>query len=158
MIFDRTQDDVNAARILIDTKIKFDPITMKPTNMEELTTEELAKLKRGTINYEDLNRIEEKEKELKEICNDMGYWNMPFLSNVWDEFGVFNIDDLKRIFDNVEILRNSFFAYKETPKTPMPKYYFENINDIEKILYEIDIMVDDVVGLYRQCGTFESGE
>ena len=36
----------------------------------------------------------------------------------------------------------------------------ENItlNDVEKILYDLDVMINNVKSHYRECGTFESGE
>ena len=37
MIFDRTQNDIDTARIIRNEKVKFDPITMQPTNLDELT-------------------------------------------------------------------------------------------------------------------------
>lgn len=158
MITNRTQYDVDTARIIRNTKVKFDPITMQPTNLDELTPTELETLNKGTFNYTDLNRIETKQEELKNLFNDMGYWNTPITNKVWGENGIFNVDEFQRILDNTNVLREAFFAYKATPNTPPVSYHYNDINALEKILYDLDVMINDVKSHYRECGTFECGE
>lgn len=149
MIFDRTQNDVDTAIILRNTKVK---------NFEELTESEIATLEKGTITYNTLNRIETKQQELKNLFNDMGYWNTPMTNKVWGENDIFNVDEFQRILDNMNVLRQAFFVYKNTPNIPNISYHYEDINALEKILYDLDVMINDVKSHYRECGTFESGE
>ena len=158
MIFDRTQNDVDTARIIRNEKVKFDPITMQPTNLDELTPTELETLTKGTFNYTDLNRIEAKQEELKNLFNEMGYWNTSITNKTWGENDIFNEDEFQRILDNTNVLRQAFFVYKDTPNTPPISYYWDDINALEKILYDLDVMINDVKSNYRECGTFESGE
>ena len=158
MITNRTQYDVDTARILRNTKVKFDPITMQPTNLDELTPAELQTLNKGTFNYTDLNRIETKQEELKNLFNDMGYWNTPIKNKVWGENDIFNVDEFQRILDNTNVLRQAFFVYKDTPNTPPISYYWQDINALEKILYDLDVMINDVKSRYKRCGTFRCGE
>ena len=158
MIYNRTQYDVDTARIIRNTKIKFDPITMQPTNLDELTPDELIILNKGTFNYTDLNRIENKQDELKNLFNAMGYWNTPITKKAWGENDIFNVDEFQRIIDNTNVLRNAFFVYKDTPNTPPVSYHYNDINALEKILYDLDVMINDVKADYRYCGEFECGE
>jgi hypothetical protein len=158
MIFDRTQNDVDTAIRLRNEKVKFDPITMQPINPEELTESEIASLEKGTITYNTLNRIENKQDELKNLFNDMGYWNTPITNKVWGENDIFNVDEFQRIIDNTNILRQAFFVYKSTPNTPPVSYHYNDINALEKILYNLDVMINDVKSRYRRCGTFSCGE
>lgn len=158
MIFDRTQNDVDNARIIINEKIKFDPITMQPINLDELTPIEIETLNKGTFNYTDLNRIEVTQNELKSIFNNMGYWNTNLTIKVWIDSYIFNVNDFQRIIDNTNVLREAFFVYKDTPNTPPISYHWKDINALEKILYDLDVMINDVRSHYRECGTFESGE
>ena len=158
MIFDRTQNDVDTAIRLRNEKVKFDPITMQPINPEELTESEIATLEKGTITYNTLNRIENKQDELKNLFNDMGYWNTPITNKVWGENDIFNVDEFQRIIDNTNVLRQAFFVYKDTPYTPPISYHYNDINALEKILYDLDVMINDIKSHYRECGTFESGE
>lgn len=158
MIFNRTLDDVNNAMRLRNEKIKFDPVTMQPTNLEDLTESEIETLERGTITYNTLNRIESKQEELKNLFNDIGYWNTEITNKTWDGTQLFKEDDFQRIIDNTNVLRDAFFVYMDTPKTPPTSYYFEDINSLEKILFDLEKMVEDVKSNYRESGTFESGE
>lgn len=161
MIFDRTQNDVDTAIRLRNEKVKFDPITMQPINPEELTESEIATLEKGTITYNTLNRIETKQDELKNLFNDMGYWNTPITNKQWTENDIFDNNgerDFQRILDNTNILRQAFFVYKDTPNTPPISYHWQDINALEKILYDLDVMINDVKSHYKECGTFVCGE
>lgn len=149
MIFDRTQNDVDTAILLRDTKVK---------KFETLTESEIATLEKGMLTINTLNRIETKQEELKNLFNDMGYWNTPITNKVWSENDIFNVVDFQRILDNTNVLRNAFFVHNDTPNTPPISYHWQDINALEKILYDLDVMINDVKSHYRECGTFESGE
>lgn len=149
MIFDRTQNDVDTAIILRREKVQ---------KFQELTEKEILTLEKGTITINTLNRIENKQAELKALFTEMGYWNTPTTNKVWDATQIFNGDEFQRIIDNTNILRNAFFVYKDTPNTPPVSYHFEDINSLEKILYDLDVMINDVKSRYKRCGTFRCGE
>lgn len=149
MIFDRTQEDVDTAIRLRTEKVQ---------KFQELTQEEITILEKGTLTINTLNRIENKQRILKGLFNEMGYWNTPITNKVWDYTQIFNVDEFQRILDNTNVLREAFFVYKDTPKTPHISYHFEDINSLEKILYDLDVMINDVKSHYRECGTFECGE
>lgn len=153
MIFDRTQNDVDTAILLRDTKVK---------KFETLTESEIATLEKGMLTINTLNRIENKQEELKNLFNNMGYWNTQTTNKMWGENDIFNVDEFQRILDNTNILRQAFFVYKSTPNTPPISYHYNDINALEKILYDFDNeiggMIKDVKSNYRECGAFESGE
>lgn len=149
MIFNRTQNDIDNAISLRDTKVK---------NFQELTQSEIDTLERGTMTINTLNRIETKQQELKNLFNAMGYWDTPITNKSWSVYDLFSADDFQRILENVNTLRRAFFVYKDTPNTPDVSYHYEDINALEKILYDLDVMINNVKSNYRECGTFESGE
>ena len=149
MIFDRTQNDVDTAILLRREKVQA---------FQELTEHEIATLEKGTLTINTLNRIETKQDELKNLFNDMGYWNTSITNKVWGENDIFNVDEFQRIIDNTNVLRNAFFVHKDTPKTPNVSYYWQDINALEKILYDLDVMINNVKSHYRECGTFYCGE
>lgn len=150
MIFDRTQNDVDTAVVLRREKVQ---------TFQELSESEIATLEKGTLTINTLNRIENKQEELKNLFNDMGYWNTPIINKVWDFSGIFKGEEFDRILNNLEILRKAFFVYKNTPDIPDNNYRkYQTINDVEKILHDLDVMINDVKSYYRECGTFESGE
>ena len=148
MIFDRTQNDVDTAIILRREKVQ---------KFQALSESEIATLEKGTLTINTLNRIESKQEELKNLFNDIGYWNTPITNKTWGENDIFNEDEFQRILDNTNVLRRAFFVYKATPNTPPISYYWQDINALEKILYDLDVMINDVKSNYRECGTFYCG-
>jgi hypothetical protein len=60
--------------------------------------------------------------------------------------------------NNIKILQKSFIVSSETPKHLYTSYDFSNINNIEKSLYDLEKMIEDVKENYRQCGNFQCGE
>ena len=149
MIFDRTQNDVDTAILLRDTKVK---------KFETLTESEIATLEKGMLTINTLNRIETKQRRIKKSFYAMGYWNTPITNKTWGENDIFNEDEFQRILDNTNVLRQAFFVYKDTPNTPPISYYWDDINALEKILYDLDVMISNVKADYRYCGEFECGE
>ncbi len=149
MITNRTQTDVNEAVRIRDVKVK---------TFQELTASEIETLERGTMTINTLNRIEDKQAELKALFNEMGYWNTSTTNKSWDATQIFDASEFQRIIDNTNILRNAFFVKSNTPKTPPVSYHFGDINSLEQILYDLDVMINDVKSLYKECGAFESGE
>lgn len=149
MIFDRTRQDVQNAVKIREEEIKF---------FETLTAEEEAILDRGMLTLTTLNRIESKQEELKSLFNEMGYWNTPIENKQWTTNQLFKEAEFKRLIDNTNVLRGAFFVFNNTPLTPPVSYYYEDINALEKILFDLGEMVDDVQIHYRECGAFECGE
>lgn len=149
MIFNRTQADVDTALSIRKEKVQ---------TFTELTESDITTLERGMLTINTLNRIEEKQAELKGLFNDMGYWNTPVVNKTWNYDDVFYTDDFQRIIDNTNVLRNAFFVYADTPATPPISFGYEDINSLEKILFDLDVMINDIKSNYRQCGTFECGE
>lgn len=149
MIFDRTKQDVQNAVKIRDEKIK---------SFQTLTAEEEAILNRGMLTAQTLNRIEQKQEDLKNLFNEMGYWNTPVENKQWNTNQLFNEVEFNRIVNNANVLRGAFFVFKDTPPTPPVSYYYEDINALEKILFDLDVMINDVKSHYRECGAFECGE
>lgn len=149
MIFDRTQNDVDTAISLRSGKVQ---------TFQELTASELEILEKGTITINTLNRIESKQELLKGLFNELGYWNTPITNKAWNETQIFNADEFQRIINNTNVLREAFFVYKDTPNTPPISYHYNDINALEKIIFDLDVMINDVKSHYRECGAFECGE
>lgn len=148
MIYDRTETDVNNA-VLLRKKLQLGL---------ELSEAETSAIERGTITINTLNRIENKQDELKILLNSAGYFNTPIINKNWTYSDIFDNQNFQRLIDNLNILRNAFFVYADTPKTPSVSYHFEDINSLEKILEDIETMIADMRSRYRQCGTFQCGE
>ena len=149
MIFDRTKFDVDDSLRIIKEKIQKDI---------SLTDEDIQILERGPLTINTLNRIDDTQRRLKEQINEMGYWNNSIENENWIDGDYFLQADLKRITENTAILKKSFFAKYGTPRNPLPKYHYEEMNIIEKILFDLIEASDYVKSNYKQCGTFQCGE
>ena len=150
MIFDRTRQDVDNAVLIRRNKIQ---------KFQALTEQEIAIVEKGFLTINTLNRIENKQTELQNLFKDMGYYNISVENKEWAIGEYFFQEDFDRILSNLEKLKNAFFVYKATPVIKDNNYRaFQTINDVEKILYDLDVMINDVKSHYRECGTFESGE
>lgn len=148
MIYNRTQLDIEKAKKIRQEKIQ---------NFEVLTSDDIAILEKGFLTYNTINRIEDRQKYLKTTFNSMGYWNNSITNKTWALGDIFNEDDFERILNNENILRNSFYVLTNTPPTPNISFDFKDINAIEKILYDLGIMITNIKSNYRQCGAFECG-
>ena len=149
MIFDRTQNDVDAAIALRREKVQ---------SFAPLTDEEVAVLEKGFLTINTLNRIESKQAELDLLFDEMGYRGEPITTVQWTETQIITIEDFERLLENTEKLKRRFLAYKSTPVTPLFMLDYTEVNAVEKILHDLSAMATEVQGNFRFCGTFESGE
>lgn len=149
MIFDRKKSDVDNSKTLILNKVQ--------KNIS-LSNEEINTLEKGTLTINTLNRIENKQSELFSLLSSIGYYAPQIVTKTWTYDDLFTSDEFERIVKNTETLRNASLIYKNTPITPIADYYFENLNAIEKILYDIENMTSEIKNLFLECGTFECGE
>ena len=119
------------------------------------------------VNYVDLNRIETRMQELSDSLNSYTYLNTITTKTDWQKQTSDNIDtnipflhQLIRIMDNEQKLIDAYYVYSTTP--PLPKS-LENIdysgfNNIEKILYDLHLMIQSMIDNFRECDTFYCGE
>ena len=148
MITDRTQFDVQKAKSIIEEKVK---------KFIELTSAEEKTLERGTVTINTINRIEDKQAEIQKILNDMGYWNVSILNKKWNLGDVFRQSDLDRIVENNSMLRNAFYALKDSPVNAIGKYHYSEFNSLERILLDIFTNIEYTISRYRRCGNFNCG-
>ncbi len=149
MIYDRTISDVEAAVSIRADKVQ---------KGMELTERDIETLERGFVTVNTLNRIESAQSTLKNDLNRLGYYNIPIVNKTWRKEQILKKSELERIVANLSVLRNAFFVCLDTPATPKAEYHYANFNDVEKILYDIGVMINDVESYSRECGMFECGE
>ena len=142
MIFDRTQEDVDTAVRLRNEKVK---------EFKNLTSEEINTLERGTITINTLNRIENKQQEIKELFSNIAI-NVDVQNKVWDSTEIFDKANFERILDNLNVLVKSFCVYRNTPNVPRVSYHFEDINSIEKILFDLEELYNKALKSFIYCG------
>lgn len=118
------------------------------------------------INYTDLNRIEIRMKELMQQLNTAGYknkittktnWIKPVSTTTMDNIP--NEEHLDRIRNNLITLIDTYYKYRTTPTTPNTLKYatIYTINDVEKILYDMHRIIQDMKNDYKKCGLLLCG-
>lgn len=150
MIYDRTQEDIDNAKKIILSKVN---------SFEELTEDDLLALERGIITQNTINRIEQKQKELYDLFANAGYYAPKIETKLWEEEEDFFKDtDLERIIKNGEILRKAFYDYENTPDEALPKYDFEQLNAMERLLHDLQENYQYMVSHWKKCGIYRCGE
>lgn len=141
-VYDRTQEDVDRIKYLnrqyLTGKITDaereeweQGITKKYDLAYELGLRNSQGLK-GAFNLEDIERIEWNTQviaDLLDVAVDVVEWKYNDIPRVMD---------YKRIRENVQKLRNSWFILTTAPDTPIqPLNTYQKWNDIEKILHDV---------------------
>lgn len=162
LVYDRTAEDVAEVRRLL---WKLDPEVG-----EELTDEEWAKWNagmKGAYNYTDMNRVESAVKTLAAALTSAGYpvEIAPVLKGSksedreWQEGDVLYRPQWTTYLGNVQRLRDAYYTLAETGQLPAPgdKLGYVGANNIEKVLADIDLLLDGMKSIYRRAGTFTAG-
>lgn len=160
LIYDRTKSDETAS-----AAIRKSYQTLG--NWSGLTDTERAQLERGTLTYSTLNRVELAVKTLAAALTAAGYpvEVTPVLKGSkaedreWQEGDVLYRPQWAMYLDNVQRLRDAYYTLAETGELPKPedKLDYQGANNIEKILADIDLLIDCMKASYRRCGTFRAG-
>lgn len=151
MIFDRTQNDVDASIRIRREKVQ---------TFQMLTEAEIETLEKGMLTINTINRIEDKQAELKSRLVESGHSFFNIESQNWSQEDIFDESNFNRIVKNLDVLKDVLGEMKSTPKTPEAIYYFQNINDIEKILFDLDFLLDNAqknINFAWAIGTADTG-
>lgn len=144
-IFDRTQIDVDYAK-------------KNRNNSEHL---------KGAQNYSDWERLTGNMYYLADNLNKQGYFVQIICRNIWNKPAPSNpkiediptYNEIKQIKDDIDKLRLAYYTMNSTPLTPdLPLNHFEKINDMEKILFDINKIFENMLISFNYCGEFYSGE
>lgn len=145
-IYDRTQADVDYAK----SQIKY----FKQNG--GITTGSSMK---GCLNAVDLNRIENNTNYLSDLLITLYYYNyIDKYDGTWAIGSVPYTDHIVRIIRNVSKLQEAYFKPSGSPTLPTTLTHYDDVNSIEKNLYLLKVMIDDMVSSFRDCGTFNCGE
>lgn len=121
---------------------------------------------KGSYNFSDLNRIENWCQYLSKILNSYNYNNIINVKTDWVMVDAMTTENspteaqMERIRQNLIILRNAFFTLSTTPATPenLDFMTFQKANDIEKILFDIDKVIEHMENFFIYCGVPNCGQ
>lgn len=115
---------------------------------------------KGAYNYTDLNRIEQWCEYIAEQLNLYGY-KVNITTNIefydWDMEDFPTRETMKTIRDNVEKLKEAFIAFTNVPDS-LEKMTYEKANNLEKVLHELDILINNMIASFYYSGEIYSGE
>lgn len=77
----------------------------------------------------------------------------------WQEGDIVRRAQWTTYIDNVQRLRDAYYTLADTGELPAPedKLGYVGANNIEKILADIDLLLDGMKSIYRKAGTFTAG-
>jgi hypothetical protein len=138
-VFDRTQADVDYAKQQLAKKLN--------------TTEY-----KGCFNITDINRIENNTRYLADSLLNLYYFNTLTTNSAWSRSGLPNQQNVDRIISNVNKIWAAWAKPKNALSLPTTLLTFEHVNNIEKNLYLLKEMLDNMVSSFKECGAYNCGE
>lgn len=151
LITDRKKLDVN--RISYLNKLVF-------ADMSEAEKKEWLSGSKGAYNYTDLNRVGSALEYLAESLTCESYCVSVNVKTDWKVSDFIYLADIRYYLSQIEKLREVLAVFPTTPITPNNIIGFSQANDIEKILFDVKKLLDNMITAYsyRICGTFYLGE
>lgn len=151
LITDRTQADVDALNALL----------AKP--MSQWTAAEKAALlggMKGAYNASDLNRVGAAVSYLAGKLHALGYAVSVSVKQDWANSDSPTDGDMEVYRDNVAALRAVLAVFADTPATPedLVRLTWREANDIEKILVDVDQLIQNLQRSWYYSGEVCAGE
>ena len=151
LIYDRTADDVAEA-------LRLTQKAFAGTLTDEEKTVWLAGMK-GAYDAIDMNRVAAAVSTLSGLLNAAGYKNEVSAQNFVE--GEDGTDEKYSVYlSNVQTLRDAIAVRASTPELPAAdaKLDYVGANNIEKILADLDELLDWMTYSRKYCGTFAAGQ
>ena len=113
-----------------------------------LASADLLKNHIGGYNTSDLNRVENKARYLSDLLNERGYTNS-IITKTWTTSDIFSSVEVTRYLNNLTTLKN-VYPFGTMPSVPAQWLDYNGANDIEKILVNIETILDNMIsGIQR---------
>lgn len=114
---------------------------------------------RGNYNISDLLRIEKWTIFLSELLKSYGYY---VETNTRTDYNLDYIptqEELDRIKNNIINIKKAYYSLQTTPTITTGKktINYKDANDMEKILFDIDYLVEKMEESFKYSNTFYSG-
>lgn len=145
-VYDRTYEDVTFAKAQIQIWI-----AQQMSNDFPYT----YNLK-GCLNLSDINRIEGNIKYISDRLDEY-YYSPGTECKIWENSGLPTERDVRRILNNVQLIIDAYRHPAGAPNVPGGMSRYNDINDIEKILFGVKQLLDRMVRGFQISGTVNSG-
>ena len=133
--------------------------------MEDLiydrTQDDLSnKTSKGFHNYKDINRVEEWCRYLADLLTSYGYSVYITTKTNWAMTDKRTESEMERIRKNIGKIKDAYYLAKDTPELPgtINPITWQKANDIEKILYDIDLLIKGMKQVFVYSGVASCGQ
>lgn len=120
----------------------------------------INKTNKGCHRISDINRIEEWCCYLADLLTSYGYPVHIITKTDWIMYDRRTESEMERIRQNIKSIKDVYCTAKNTPALPntINPIDIEKANAIEKILYDINLLITNMEASFLYCGTFSAGE
>lgn len=152
LITDRTQDDVEALRRLLRT-----PYTQWT---DEQRAEFISGANKGAYNATDLNRVGGAMNYVAARLAALGIAVSISPKTDWTDNEIPTDGSMAQYLSDLSVLRAALIVSEDTPQVPdsMGLLTYQEANDIEQILLDIDMMITNIRLAWFYAGDIYSGE
>ena len=116
---------------------------------------------KGHYNYSDLNRVETATQKLLTLLKQYGYIKEDLdIKTNWNMSDIPTEEQMQRYLSNIQKLIDAFYLSKNSPKLPetMNNLDITKANSIEKILYDIDLLIKSMTQVFVYSGVAGMGQ
>lgn len=119
-----------------------------------------AKNEKGVYNASDLDRVSAALNAVSARLTENGYAVGAAVRTGWTAADDVRAGDLYAVTDGIKTVRRSFAMFADTPAAPESYRHltFSGANDIERILYDADLLLDNIEAARVFSGEVFSGE
>ena len=127
-------------------------------------TSQDVQLKRtkGNLNVEDLNRIGEWQTYIRDLLNEYGYYVDITPKTDFVKSDLTNMTTkINKIKNDLQSLKDAYYVLSTTPDVPSTERLAINyveLNDIEKILRDIEYLIESMSKYFVHSGVALSGQ
>lgn len=113
-----------------------------------------------SYNHADINRVESAVRELAYRLNAAGCIVLAATKTDWAMEDIYTVVDMERYRKNIATIRSALTILPTTPQTPdsMRFLTWAQANDIERILVDVEWLLDRMPFAFRHSGTSFSGQ
>ena len=115
---------------------------------------------KGAYNASDLNRVGEAMNYIRDKLTEAHYMCDVVSKTDWDATDIPTAADLTAYLDKVACIRETLAQLPTTPATPQNTggLGYQEANDIERILLDVDLLINNMLAARYYCGDLYSGE
>lgn len=151
LIFDRTKADVDRAAYLASLNWR---------TMTQAEKDEWSGLLKGFYNASDLNRVGTAVEYVTNRLQAAGYSVQTAPKTDWSVADIPVLEQMQTYLNNVRTLRSVFTVPPSMPDVPsdMEKLTWEEANNIERILFDLNTLITNIMSNWVQSGMVQSGQ